>query len=65
MTLKPPDLPPYGDHWERIPDPWHTDAFPDEFKKQAPHKGKRKMGWGLFDWCGNLIGWIPFLKKTK
>lgn len=45
--------------WERSLDPWHQDAFPDEFKDKAPNKGKRKEGWMALDWCGNPIGFLP------
>ena len=41
--------------WERAKDPWHTDAFPTEFKHAAPHKGKRKKGWMALDGFGNPI----------
>jgi hypothetical protein len=43
---------------ERGLDPWHADAFPDEFK----HFGKggaRAKGWFLLDAWGNAIGFIP------
>jgi hypothetical protein len=45
--------------WERGLDPWHRDAFPDEFKGRAPHRGKRKEGWVALDWCGNIVGFVP------
>ena len=45
--------------WERGLDPWHVDAFPEEFKYAAPNQGERKMGWLALDWCGNVIGFKP------
>ena len=48
-----------ADRWERGSDPWHADAFPDEFKERAPHQGKRAEGWYDIDWCGNVIGFVP------
>lgn len=57
--MKPPPVPEYGDHWERSLDPWHRDAFPDEFKESAPHQKERNEGWMLIDWCGNAIGFVP------
>ena len=53
--------PPHLDHEyrERGLDPWHTDAFADEFKHAAPNTGERKEGWYELDWCGNVIGFIP------
>ena len=39
-------------------DPWHVDAFPDEFK-YAGTTGERAAGWLALDWCGNAIGFIP------
>lgn len=47
----------YG--WERGPDPWHQDAFPDELRDQAPHMGERSIGWFGLDWCGNIILFLP------
>lgn len=35
--------------WERALDPWHIDAFPDEFKEFVPQKGERKKGWMALD----------------
>lgn len=46
------------DHWERSLDPWHSDAFPEEFK-YAGVTGKRKSGWLGLDWVGNPIIFIP------
>ncbi len=57
--VKPLPHPFYGDSWVRGKDPWHVDAFPEEFKEQAPSKGKRKMGWFLQDAFGNDIGFVP------
>lgn len=54
----PPDLTNAIDKWERGLDPWHRDAFPDEFK-YAGTTGKRKGGWFGLDWCGNAIVFIP------
>lgn len=43
--------------FERGPDPWHKDAFPEEFKF-AGRTGNRTSGWFALDWCGNAIGFI-------
>ena len=44
------------DHWERGLDPWHVDAFPDEFKDTPTfNRGARKEGWFGVDWVGNPI----------
>jgi hypothetical protein len=43
--------------WERGVDPWHEDAFPDEFT-YAGTTGPRKEGWFALDWCGNVIGFV-------
>lgn len=53
--------------FERSKDPWHADAFPEEFKHAAPRKGERKSGWMALDWCGNCIGFIAdgTVFKTK
>ena len=45
--------------FERGLDPWHTDAFPNEFKHAAISKGRRKGGWFALDAWGNAIGFIP------
>lgn len=56
----PTYIPDYADHYERGLDPWHRDAFPDEFKNRAPNQEEtRSGGWFLVDWCGNQIGWVP------
>ena len=48
------------DSWERALDPWHRDAFPDEFKDAAPNQqDKRREGWMGYDWCGNPIIFVP------
>lgn len=53
----PPVVPFYAAKWERGIDPWHRDAFPDEFKIAAPNQSyPRKGGWYLVDWIGNVIG---------
>lgn len=57
-TQKPPPHPFYGDSWERGLDPWHKDAFPDEFKASAPNQDERKSGWFLNDAFGNAIGFV-------
>lgn len=44
--------------FERGLDPWHQDAFPDEFK-HAGYGGVRCEGWFALDWCGNAIAFIP------
>jgi hypothetical protein len=54
-----PPVPDFGDHWERMKDPWHRDAFPETHKKIAPRQcKKRKEGWALIDWCGNVISFV-------
>jgi hypothetical protein len=65
MIITPEQKPPTGGmggsihDWERGLDPWHKDAFPDEFKTAAPHQGEqRKTGWYALDWCGNIIGFV-------
>lgn len=50
-------LRPMVDGWERGLDPWHEDAFPDEFKHVGT-KGERRAGWYALDWCGNVIGFV-------
>lgn len=48
--------------WERSLDPWHADAFPDEFKdhfRKHGSQGERKSGWMGCDWCGNPLIFIP------
>jgi hypothetical protein len=44
--------------WERGLDPWHADAFPDEFKYIGA-TGERMAGWYALDGFGNVIGFIP------
>ena len=45
--------------WERSLDPWHRDAFPDEFKDAAPRQGtERKSGWMALDAWGNPISFV-------
>jgi hypothetical protein len=47
-------------YWERSADPWHPDAFPDEFKAAAPNQTSvRKEGWMAIDGIENPIGFIP------
>ena len=46
-------------YWERAPDPWHRDAFPDQFKPFAPNTRSRRWGWLAIDGVENPIGWIP------
>jgi len=63
-SQKPPDDAMYGGiyepNWERGLDPWHRDAFPEEFKKSAPNQSDtRRSGWFLIDHCGNTIGFVP------
>lgn len=56
-TVKPAPHPFYGDNYERGLDPWHRDAFPDEFKDCAPVQASpRAGGWFLLDAWGNAIG---------
>lgn len=45
--------------WERSLDPWHSDAFPSEFKGAAPRHGKRRKGWMAVDAFGNSIMFLP------
>ena len=45
------------DSWERSLDPWHEDAFPEEFR-HIGSGGIRKEGWMGIDWCGNPIVFI-------
>lgn len=57
---KPPASHLYGDNYERGLDPWHADAFPDEYRALAPIRGgKRREGWFLLDGWGNPIGFYP------
>lgn len=49
---------PHGAYLERCLDPWHQDAFSDELKF-AGTQGERRMGWMVFDWIENPVGWIP------
>ena len=62
--VRPDEKPPVGGmggsihDWERGSDPWHRDAFPDEFKDSAPSQGARADGWYALDWCGNVIGFV-------
>lgn len=58
-TQKPPPHCFYGDSYERGEDPWHRDAFPEEFQDAAPNQGKRSGGWFLVDAFGNQIGFVP------
>jgi len=44
--------------WERGTDPFHTDAFPPEFK-WAGTQGEPQTGWIALDGLGNQIGWCP------
>lgn len=43
--------------WEKSLDPFHKDAFPNEFK-QVGTDGERANGWMALDWCGNAIGFV-------
>lgn len=45
-------------YMERSKDPFHSDAFPAEFK-HAGTDGERREGWMLIDWYENPIGFIP------
>jgi len=47
------------DKWERGLDPWHEDAFPDQFKPQALRRGTRQQGWFELDGAGNRIAFYP------
>jgi hypothetical protein len=58
-TQKPNPHPFYGDNYHRGLDPWHRDAFPDEFKDSALRSGQRLEGWFLEDAYGNQIDFIP------
>ena len=55
--LRPPPHCFYGDSYERGSDPWHKDAFPEEFKDRMPG-GPRIGGWFLVDAWGNQIGFV-------
>lgn len=58
-TQKPPPHPFYGEYDERGLDPWHKDAFPDEFKSVVPNQtSKRGEGWYLNDAYRNQIGFV-------
>lgn len=58
-TVRPLPHPFYGDSYERGLDPWHSDAFPDEFKFAAPNQGpERSGGWFLIDAYDNCIGFV-------
>ena len=48
-----------ADRWARGKDPWHADAFPDEFKSRAPNQGVRGEGWFELDSWGQAIAFIP------
>lgn len=45
--------------FERSLDPWHEEAFPDEFKAQAPQHGQRRKGWMALDAWGNPLMFVP------
>ena len=45
-------------HWERSLDPWHEDAFPNEFKEHFRTGKARESGWLGVDWVGNPILWV-------
>lgn len=46
--------------YERSRDPWHRDAFPDEFKDNAPEQAyPRKEGWMGIDYWGNPLIFVP------
>lgn len=45
--------------WERSLDPWHRDAFPKEFKKDAPNQGVRRKGWMALDAYRNPLMFLP------
>ncbi len=46
--------------WQREFTPWHRSSFPLEFADQAPDQSDTiAEGWGGYDWCGNLIVWVP------
>lgn len=44
--------------FERGLDPWHRDAFPEEFKNHAPNQDDRKQGWFALDAWGNPIAFV-------
>lgn len=61
MTINKNAPPPDNDvvlEWERGVDPWHEDAFPDEFKF-AGKKGERREGWFGLDAYKNVIAFVP------
>jgi hypothetical protein len=66
MIIGPDQAPPVGGmggsihKWGRGTSPWHKDCFPSEFKSAAPEQGEKPLsGWEGFDWCGNVIAWVP------
>lgn len=65
MKTGPNQKPNGHDSFERGLDPWHSDAFPDEFKAAAPRRGVRQSGWFLIDWAGNAIGFVPDGTEVK
>lgn len=61
--VRPDPHPFYGDSWERGLDPWHEDAFPDQFRSVGS-KGARRGGWFLVDGFTNYIGFVPDGSET-
>lgn len=52
--------------WERSLDPWHRDAFPDEFKEVAPRQeAERREGWIALDWVGNPLVFVADGEEVK
>jgi hypothetical protein len=44
--------------WERGVDPWHVDAFPQEFQHRVGTRGPRQQGWYALDAWHNVIGFV-------
>lgn len=57
-SSNPPPLVACVFYWERTLDPWHAEAFPQEFKQSAPNQGPRAEGWGGIDHAENEIVFI-------
>ena len=45
--------------YERCLDPWHSEAFPGQFKNSAPHCGVRKEGWAALNAFNDIVGFFP------
>lgn len=64
MIISETQKPPVGgwggsiNDWERGTDPFHEDAFPEEFKRIG-FKGTPRTGWLALDFWKNVIGFCP------